>query len=156
MTDRVSRRPERAALVIGEAQRVAVERLDLVQFHWWDMEVPGYVEAAGWLQELQQAARVITSNLKRAADLPEGQWLETFEDVIGGKTGDELVLPEPYQLVIRHRQTIPLIFLRPSSPIKAFYVFSPVFGYIDLNKALCLPVVRVHTRCRGDEVNGRV
>ncbi len=27
-------------------RRLAMERLDLVQFHWWDYTVPGYVEAA--------------------------------------------------------------------------------------------------------------
>src|SRR3569833_3042728 len=26
--------------------RLGVERLDLVQFHWWDYDVPRYVEAA--------------------------------------------------------------------------------------------------------------
>jgi uncharacterized repeat protein (TIGR04076 family) len=39
-------------------RRLNVERLDLVQFHWWDYEVPGYVEAMHWLKELQQAGKV--------------------------------------------------------------------------------------------------
>ena len=39
-------------------QRLGQERLDLVQFHWWDYAVPGYVEAAGWLQKLQQAGKI--------------------------------------------------------------------------------------------------
>lgn len=38
--------------------RLGVERLDLVQLHWWDYEVPGYVEAAGWLDELRRAGKV--------------------------------------------------------------------------------------------------
>lgn len=32
--------------------RLGVERLDLVQFHWWDFGVPGWVEAARALNEL--------------------------------------------------------------------------------------------------------
>jgi aryl-alcohol dehydrogenase-like predicted oxidoreductase len=38
--------------------RFGVERLDLVQFHWWDYEVPRYIEVAGWLSELQQAGKI--------------------------------------------------------------------------------------------------
>jgi len=39
-------------------QRLGVDRLDLVQFSWWDYEVPGYIEAALWLAELQAAGKI--------------------------------------------------------------------------------------------------
>jgi aryl-alcohol dehydrogenase-like predicted oxidoreductase len=39
-------------------KRVGVERLDLVQFHWWDWAVPGHVETAGWLQELRREGKI--------------------------------------------------------------------------------------------------
>lgn len=39
-------------------QRLGVEQLDLVQFHWWDYEVPGCVQAMQWLQEFQQAGKI--------------------------------------------------------------------------------------------------
>ncbi|MGJ7603883.1 aldo/keto reductase [Variovorax sp. LT1R20] len=39
-------------------QRLGVERLDLVQFHWWDYGVPRYVEVAHWLQELQRVGKI--------------------------------------------------------------------------------------------------
>ena len=39
-------------------RRLGVERLDLVQFAWWEYAVPRYVEAAGWLQELQAAGKI--------------------------------------------------------------------------------------------------
>jgi aryl-alcohol dehydrogenase-like predicted oxidoreductase len=39
-------------------RRLGQERLDMVQFHWWDTAVAGYVEAAGWLRELQQAGKI--------------------------------------------------------------------------------------------------
>jgi aryl-alcohol dehydrogenase-like predicted oxidoreductase len=39
-------------------RRLGVERLDLVQFHWWDYDVPGYVEAALQLARLQRAGKI--------------------------------------------------------------------------------------------------
>ena len=61
--------PDRAALPAIDRQyvgriversltRLGVERLDLVQFSWWDYGVPGYVEVAGWLAELQRAGKI--------------------------------------------------------------------------------------------------
>ena len=38
--------------------RLGVERLDLVQLHWWDYEIPGFVEAAGWLDDLRRAGKI--------------------------------------------------------------------------------------------------
>ena len=39
-------------------RRLRVERLDLVQFSWWDYDVPGYVEAAQWLEDLRAAGKI--------------------------------------------------------------------------------------------------
>lgn len=39
-------------------KRLGVERLDMVQFSWWTYAVPGWVEAANWLWELQQAGKI--------------------------------------------------------------------------------------------------
>lgn len=39
-------------------RRLGIERLDLVQFHWWDYEVPGYVEVAEHLYDLQRAGKI--------------------------------------------------------------------------------------------------
>jgi aryl-alcohol dehydrogenase-like predicted oxidoreductase len=38
--------------------RLGVDRLDLVQFHWWDYDVPRYVEVASWLNELRLAGKI--------------------------------------------------------------------------------------------------
>ncbi|MBP1849586.1 aldo/keto reductase [Rhizobium halophytocola] len=38
--------------------RLKTDRLDLVQFHWWDYTLPGHLEAMHWLKELQQAGKV--------------------------------------------------------------------------------------------------
>lgn len=38
--------------------RLEVERLDLVQFHWWDWNVPGHVDAALALDDLRRAGKI--------------------------------------------------------------------------------------------------
>jgi aryl-alcohol dehydrogenase-like predicted oxidoreductase len=38
--------------------RLGMERLDLVQFHWWDFGVPRYVEAAIALEKLRRAGKI--------------------------------------------------------------------------------------------------
>ena len=38
--------------------RLGLERLDLVQFHWWDYGIPGAIDAALHLRDLQQAGKI--------------------------------------------------------------------------------------------------
>lgn len=38
--------------------RLGVERLDLVQFHWWDFNTPGYVQTALVLKQLQKEGKI--------------------------------------------------------------------------------------------------
>lgn len=45
-------------IVTRSLQRLRAERLDLVQFHWWDYAVPGGVEAAMHLADLQREGLV--------------------------------------------------------------------------------------------------
>jgi len=45
--------------VIGRSlRRLRVDRLDLVQFHWWDFNIPGYVETALHLADIQKAGKI--------------------------------------------------------------------------------------------------
>jgi aryl-alcohol dehydrogenase-like predicted oxidoreductase len=39
-------------------ERLGVECLDLVQLHWWDYDIPGYVDAAVWLDDLRRAGKI--------------------------------------------------------------------------------------------------
>ena len=39
-------------------RRLGVERLDLVQFGWWDYDMPRYVETATWLQDLIHSGKI--------------------------------------------------------------------------------------------------
>lgn len=46
------------AIVEQSLRRLRMERLDLVQFHWWDYAVPGYLDALGWLDEMRREGKV--------------------------------------------------------------------------------------------------
>lgn len=45
-------------IVDRSLRRLGVERLDLVQFHWWDFAVPGWVQAMVWLDALRAAGKI--------------------------------------------------------------------------------------------------
>lgn len=38
--------------------RLGLDKLNLVQFHWWDNAVPRYVEVANWLAEFQREGKI--------------------------------------------------------------------------------------------------
>ena len=38
--------------------RLGVDRLDLVQFHWWDYDAPRFVDAALHLRDIQRAGKI--------------------------------------------------------------------------------------------------
>jgi aryl-alcohol dehydrogenase-like predicted oxidoreductase len=46
------------ATVDRSRARLGLEALDLVQFHWWDYEVPGVLDAVSWLDDLRRDGRV--------------------------------------------------------------------------------------------------
>jgi aryl-alcohol dehydrogenase-like predicted oxidoreductase len=46
------------AVIDRSLQRLGIARLDLVQFHWWDYDTAGYVEAAWHLETLRQAGKI--------------------------------------------------------------------------------------------------
>lgn len=47
------------AIIDRSLQRLGVDRLDMVQFHWWDYSVKRYVEVARHLTELQNAGKIL-------------------------------------------------------------------------------------------------
>ena len=51
-------RPDVTRGIDRSLARLDVESIDLVQLHWWDYDVPGYVEAAGYLDELRRAGKI--------------------------------------------------------------------------------------------------
>ena len=65
--------------------RLKKERLDMVQFSWWTYEIPGYIETAHWLKQLQQAGKIhlisgTNFNTKASAEMIEaGITLSTLQ-----------------------------------------------------------------------------
>lgn len=51
-------RADVSAAIDRSLRRLSVDRLDLVQFHWWDYAVPRYVEVATWLDECRRAGKI--------------------------------------------------------------------------------------------------
>jgi aryl-alcohol dehydrogenase-like predicted oxidoreductase len=51
-------RPYVERIIHRSLSRLGVETLDLVQFHWWDFDVPGYVDVLGWLEELKAEGKI--------------------------------------------------------------------------------------------------
>ena len=45
-------------LIDRSRTRLGVDALDLVQFHWWNFDVPGWLEAAGHLAELVRIGKI--------------------------------------------------------------------------------------------------
>jgi aryl-alcohol dehydrogenase-like predicted oxidoreductase len=39
-------------------RRLGLDAVDLVQLHWWDFGVAGWIDAAGWLDELRVAGKI--------------------------------------------------------------------------------------------------
>ena len=52
------RKSDVAAIVDRSLRRLGVERLDLVQLHWWDYGIEGAVQAMVWLDELRGAGKL--------------------------------------------------------------------------------------------------
>lgn len=58
-------------IITRSIRRLGVERLDAVQFHWWDYSVPGMVDVAGELVRLQEKGliRLISTTNFNAVEL---------------------------------------------------------------------------------------
>jgi aryl-alcohol dehydrogenase-like predicted oxidoreductase len=46
------------SIVDRSLRRLGMDRIDLLQLHWWDYGTPGYLEAAGWLDELRREGKI--------------------------------------------------------------------------------------------------
>jgi aryl-alcohol dehydrogenase-like predicted oxidoreductase len=52
------KRSDVRAIIDRSLMRLKMERLDLVQVHWWDYEIPGMIETALWLDDLRREGKV--------------------------------------------------------------------------------------------------
>ncbi len=52
------RASELEAMIDGSLQRLGVERIDLVQLHWWDFGIGGWIESLQTLDRLREAGKI--------------------------------------------------------------------------------------------------
>jgi len=52
------RRRDLERIVDRSLARLGLERLDLVQFHWWSYQVPGWLDALSWLASMRAAGKI--------------------------------------------------------------------------------------------------
>jgi aryl-alcohol dehydrogenase-like predicted oxidoreductase len=45
-------------LIDRARQRLGMDCLDLVQFHWWNYDVPGYVDSMRWLDDMRREGKI--------------------------------------------------------------------------------------------------
>jgi len=64
-------------IVDRSLRRLRQERLDMVQFHWWNTEVPGYLEALSWLLDLREAGKIDRLSLTNFNTQVTGEILES-------------------------------------------------------------------------------
>ena len=77
-------------------RRLRVERLDLVQFHWWDPEgVPGYVETGLELARLRQAGKIARVGVTNFNSRQLAALLAAGVDVVASQTQYSLLDARP-------------------------------------------------------------
>lgn len=47
-----------SGIVDKSLRKLKTDQLDLVQFHWWDYSLSGYLDALGWLDEMRRDGKV--------------------------------------------------------------------------------------------------
>lgn len=52
------RKTDMRDIIDRSLRRLDMERLDLVQFHWWDYAIGDCIETAGWLMDLQREGKI--------------------------------------------------------------------------------------------------
>ena len=90
--------------------RLGVERLDMVQFHWWDYDVPGMIDTAGELMRLQEKCSLLDRRPEKAMTdfcRRSGVKLIAYGTVAGGFLSDKwLGKPEPDLQSLENRSLV--------------------------------------------------
>ena len=66
------------SIIDRSIRRLRVERLDLVQYYWWDPDgIPGFIETALWLTDLHRAGKIARVGISNFNTVQLEQLLET-------------------------------------------------------------------------------
>jgi aryl-alcohol dehydrogenase-like predicted oxidoreductase len=75
-----------AGIVDRSLKRLRMERLDLVQFHWWSHAAPGLLEVVGWLDEFRRAGKIRNVGLTNFDTAHLREVLATGVDILSVQT----------------------------------------------------------------------
>jgi len=81
--------------------RLGLERLDMVQFHWWNHAAPGCTDAALWLQELRQAGKLELLSLTNFSTAHTRELLQAGLELATTQVQYSLLDPRPEKSLIR-------------------------------------------------------
>ena len=88
-------RPSVARVVDRSLARLGRERLDLVQFHWWDFAAPGWTECAGHLAALQAAGKIDRIGVTNFDERHLARIIEAGVDVVSAQVQYSLLDRRP-------------------------------------------------------------
>ena len=78
-------REDTSKIIDRSLKRLGVERLDLVQFAWWDYQFPRYVDTIGHLGELQKAGKIRHIGITNFDGQRIQEMLETGVKILGNQ-----------------------------------------------------------------------
>jgi aryl-alcohol dehydrogenase-like predicted oxidoreductase len=82
-------------IVDRSRRRLGMERLDLVQLHWWDYGVPGWLDVVGWLAELARAGKINRIGATNFDSLRTAQMLDAGLPLVSMQTQYSLLDARP-------------------------------------------------------------
>jgi aryl-alcohol dehydrogenase-like predicted oxidoreductase len=88
------------AIIDRSLQRLRLDRLDMVQFHWWNYAAPGCVEAALWLREIQQAGKIDLLSTTNFNSAKTRELLEAGVPLVTTQVQYSLLDPRPEKALV--------------------------------------------------------
>lgn len=64
------------AVIDRSISRLRIERLNVLQFHWWELDVPRYLDVLGWLEDFRTAGKIEHLGLVNFDSVRVGEILE--------------------------------------------------------------------------------
>ena len=82
-------------IVSRSRHRLGVDHLNLVQFHWWDLEVPGWVETARSLDALRRTGEIARLGVTNFDALHLGRLLDAGIEIVSNQVQYSLLDRRP-------------------------------------------------------------
>ncbi len=102
---RTQSREKVQAVIDRSLRRLRVDRLDLVQLHWWEYRIPGNVETALILKELQQAGKIHHIGGTNYNVIELGKMVDAGVDVVVNQVQYSIVDRRPQQKMADYCRT---------------------------------------------------